>query len=137
MVSVKHGYRAWAALNGGVPSTPRRAKTGGVSRCAELRFYKSLLSDEVLNQILYAIQSLRAAGAAGRALLDKPAACFKSGTPTGRGGLLPLGTEQNGRREVVRLKSALIGRRALGSRLLLFERETRRASSCAQTHLHG
>ncbi len=61
-VSVRTIYRDVEALSiAGVPVYTSQGKNGGVSLLPNYAFDKALLSDDEQNQILFAIQSLRAA----------------------------------------------------------------------------
>ena len=71
-VSVRTIYRDIDALSlAGVPVYATQGKNGGVSLLPNYAFDKALLSDEEQNQILYAIQSLRAVDQPVDALLNK------------------------------------------------------------------
>ncbi len=77
-VSVRTVYRDIDALSlAGVPVYTTQGKNGGVSLLPNYSFDKALLSDEEQNQILYAIQSLRAVEQPVDALLNKLGALFQ------------------------------------------------------------
>jgi hypothetical protein len=64
-------------------STHRRERTAGSRCCRTTRFDKALLSDDEQNQILFAIQSLRAAEQPVDALLSKLGVLVQKETQTG------------------------------------------------------
>ena len=114
-VSVRTIYRDIDALSlSGVPVYATQGKNGGVSLLPNYSFDKALLSDEEQNQILYAIQSLRAVEQPVDALLEKLGGLFQKQNTSwievdfSRWG---MGTTDSVRFE--RLKTALIGKRAL------------------------
>lgn len=114
-VSVRTVYRDVEALSmAGVPVYATQGKHGGVSLLPNYSFDKTLLSDEEQNQILYAIQSLRAAEQPVDALLNKLGGLFQKQNANwieadfSRWGLVKTDSVK-----FDRLKSALIGRRAL------------------------
>jgi len=114
-VSVRTIYRDVEALSiAGVPVYASQGKNGGISLMPNFAFDKALLSDEEQNQILYAIQSLRAAEQPVDALLSKLGGLFQKQNANwievdfSRWG---LGNTDSVKFE--RLKTALIGRRAL------------------------
>lgn len=114
-VSVRTIYRDVEALSiAGVPVYASQGKNGGISLMPNFSFDKALLSDEEQNQILYAIQSLRAAEQPVDALLRKLGGLFQKQNANwievdfSRWG---LGNTDSVKFE--RLKTALIGRRAL------------------------
>ena len=77
-VSVRTVYRDVEALSmAGVPVYAAAGKGGGISLLSGYTFDKALLSDEEQNQILFAIQSLRAADQQVGALLKKLGAVFQ------------------------------------------------------------
>lgn len=114
-VSVRTVYRDIDALSlSGVPVYATQGKNGGVSLLPNYSFDKALLSDEEQNQILYAMQSLRAVDQPVDALLKKLGGMFQKQNASwievdfSRWGM--------GYRDSVkfeRLKAALIGRCAL------------------------
>ena len=97
-----------------MPVYATQGKNGGVSLLPNYSFDKALLSDEEQNQILYAIQSLRAVEQPVDALLEKLGGLFQKQNTSwievdfSRWG---MGTTDSVRFE--RLKTALIGKRAL------------------------
>ena len=114
-VSTRTVYRDIEALSlAGIPVYATQGKNGGVSLMANYAFDKALLSDEEQNQILYAIQSLRATNQPVDALLNKLGGLFQKQNANwievdfSRWG---LGNTDSAKFE--RLKIALIGRRAL------------------------
>ncbi len=114
-VSVRTIYRDIDALSlAGVPVYATQGKNGGVSLLPNYSFDKALLSDEEQNQILYAIQSLRAVDQPMDALLSKLGGLFQKQNSNwievdfSRWG---MGSTDSVKFE--RLKSALTGRRAL------------------------
>ena len=114
-VSTRTVYRDIEALSlAGIPVYAMQGKNGGVSLMANYAFDKALLSDEEQNQILYAIQSLRATNQPVDALLNKLGGLFQKQNANwievdfSRWG---LGNTDSAKFE--RLKAALIGRRAL------------------------
>jgi predicted DNA-binding transcriptional regulator YafY len=114
-VSVRTVYRDVEALSmAGVPVYATQGKHGGVSLMPGYTFDKALLSDEEQNQILYAIQSLRAAEQPVDALLNKLGSLFQKQNANwievdfSRWGLTRTDSVR-----FERLKTALIGRRAL------------------------
>ncbi len=77
-VSVRTIYRDVEALSiAGVPVYASQGKNGGVSLLPNYAFDKALLSDDEQNQILFAIQSLRAAEQPVDALLSKLGGLFQ------------------------------------------------------------
>ena len=77
-VSVRTIYRDIDALSlAGVPVYATQGKNGGVSLLPNYAFDKALLTDEEQNQILYAIQSLRAVDQPVDALLSKLGGLFQ------------------------------------------------------------
>ncbi len=77
-VSVRTVYRDLDALSAaGVPVYASQGRGGGISLMSGYAFNKALLSDEEQNQILYAIQSLRAADGRTGALLSKLGGIFQ------------------------------------------------------------
>lgn len=114
-VSVRTIYRDVEALSiAGVPVYASQGKNGGISLLPNYAFDKALLSDEEQNQILYAIQSLRAAEQPVDALLRKLGGLFQKENANwievdfSRWGMGRTDTQK-----FERLKAALIGRRAL------------------------
>lgn len=114
-VSVRTVYRDIDALSlAGVPVYATQGKNGGVSLLPNYSFDKALLSDEEQNQILYAIQSLRAVDQPVDALLNKLGGLFQKQNTSwievdfSRWGM--AGTDSV---KFERLKTALTGRRAL------------------------
>ena len=114
-VSVRTIYRDIDALSlAGVPVYATQGKNGGVSLLPNYAFDKALLTDEEQNQILYAIQSLRAVDQPVDALLNKLGGLFQKQNASwievdfSRWG---MGSTDNARFE--RLKTALLSRRAL------------------------
>ena len=77
-VSVRTVYRDVAALSmAGVPVYTAAGKNGGISLMPGYTFNKALLSDAEQNQLLFAIQSLRAADQPVDALLSKLGGIFQ------------------------------------------------------------
>jgi predicted DNA-binding transcriptional regulator YafY len=77
-VSVRTVYRDVDALSlAGVPVYASQGKGGGISLLPNYAFSKALLSDDEQNQILFAIQSLRAADHPVDALLSKLGGMFQ------------------------------------------------------------
>lgn len=114
-VSTRTVYRDIEALSlARIPVYATQGKNGGVSIMANYAFDKALLSDEEQNQILYAMQSLRATNQPVDALLNKLGGLFQKQNANwievdfSRWG---LGNSDSAKFE--RLKTALIGRRAL------------------------
>ena len=114
-VSVRTIYRDIDALSlAGVPVYATQGKNGGVSLLPNYAFDKALLTDEEQNQILYAIQSLRAVDQPVDALLSKLGGLFQKQNASwievdfSRWG---MGNTDSAKFE--RLKTALIARRAL------------------------
>ncbi len=114
-VSVRTVYRDVEALSiAGVPVYATPGKHGGVSLMPNYAFDKALLSDEEQNQILYAIQSLRAAEQPVDALLNKLGGLFqKQNANWIEADFSRWGLVKTDGVKFDRLKSALIGRRAL------------------------
>ncbi|MDP3447419.1 MAG: YafY family protein [Eubacteriales bacterium] len=114
-VSVRTIYRDIDALSlSGVPVYATQGKNGGVSLLPNYSFDKALLSDEEQNQILYAIQSLRAAEQPVDALLSKLGGMFqKQNTNWIEVDFSRWGMDSTDSVKFERLKTALIGRRAL------------------------
>lgn len=114
-VSVRTIYRDIDALSlSGVPVYATQGKNGGVSLLPNYSFDKALLSDEEQNQILYAIQSLRAAEQPMDALLSKLGGMFqKQNTNWIEVDFSRWGMDSTDSVKFERLKTALIGRRAL------------------------
>lgn len=114
-VSVRTVYRDIDALSlSGVPVYATQGKHGGVSLLPNYSFDKALLTDEEQNQILYAIQSLRAAEQPVDALLSKLGGMFqKQNTNWIEVDFSRWGMGSTDSVKFERLKSALIGRRAL------------------------
>ena len=98
----------------GVPVYASQGKNGGVSLLPNYAFDKALLSDDEQNQILFAIQSLRAAEQPVDALLSKLGGLFQKENANwievdfSRWGLGKTDTKK-----FELLKTALIGKRAL------------------------
>lgn len=114
-VSVRTIYRDVEALSiAGVPVYASQGKNGGVSLLPNYAFDKALLSDDEQNQILFAIQSLRAAEQPVDALLSKLGGLFQKERANwievdfSRWGLGKTDTKK-----FELLKTALIERRAL------------------------
>ena len=114
-VSTRTVYRDIDALSlSGIPVYATQGKNGGVSLMPNYSFDKALLSDEEQNQILYAIQSLKATNQPVDALLSKLGGLFQKQNANwievdfSRWG---LGNTDSVKFE--RLKTALIGRHAL------------------------
>jgi predicted DNA-binding transcriptional regulator YafY len=114
-VSVRTVYRDVEALSmAGIPIYATQGKNGGVSLLPNYAFDKALLSDEEQNEILYAIQSLKATNQPVGALLSKLGGLFQKQNANwievdfSRWG---LGNTDSVKFE--RLKTALIGRRAM------------------------
>ena len=114
-VSVRTVYRDIDALSlAGVPVYATQGKNGGVSLLPNYSFDKALLSDEEQNQILYAIQSLRAAEQPVDALLNKLGGLFqKQNTSWIEVDFSRWGMASTDSVKFERLKTALIGRHAL------------------------
>ena len=114
-VSVRTVYRDVEALSmAGVPVYATQGKNGGVSLMANYAFDKTLLSDEEQNQILYAIQSLRAADQPVDALLLKLGGLFqKQNANWIEVDFSRWGLNRTDSVKFDRLKAALTGRRAL------------------------
>lgn len=114
-VSVRTIYRDIDALSlAGVPVYATQGKNGGVSLLPNYAFDKALLSDEEQNQILYAIQSLRAVDQPVDALLNKLGGLFqKQNTSWIEVDFSRWGMGSTDSVKFERLKNALIGRRAL------------------------
>ncbi len=114
-VSVRTVYRDIDALSlAGVPVYATQGKNGGVSLLPNYSFDKALLSDEEQNQILYAIQSLRAADQPVDALLNKLGGLFqKQNTNWIEVDFSRWGMGSTDSVKFERLKAALTGRRAL------------------------
>jgi len=114
-VSVRTIYRDIDALSmAGVPIYATQGKNGGVSLMPNYAFDKALLSDEEQNQILYAIQSLRAVDQPVDALLSKLGGLFQKQNASwievdfSRWG---MGSTDSVKFDL--LKTALIGRHAI------------------------
>lgn len=114
-VSVRTVYRDVEALSmAGVPVFATQGKNGGVSLLPNYAFDKALLSDEEQNQILYAIQSLRAVDQPVDALLNKLGGLFqKQNTNWIEVDFSRWGMGSTDSVKFERLKTALTGRRAL------------------------
>lgn len=114
-VSVRTIYRDVEALSiAGVPVYASQGKNGGISLMPNFSFDKTLLSDEEQNQILYAIQSLRAAEQPVDALLSKLGGLFqKQNANWIEVDFSRWGLGYTDSLKFDRLKNALIGRRAL------------------------
>ena len=114
-VSVRTVYRDIDALSlSGVPVYATQGKNGGVSLLPNYSFDKALLSDEEQNQILYAIQSLRAVDQPVDALLNKLGGLFqKQNTSWIEVDFSRWGMASTDSVKFERLKTALTGRRAL------------------------
>ncbi len=114
-VSVRTIYRDIDALSlAGVPVYATQGKNGGVSLLPNYSFDKALLSDEEQNQILYAIQSLRAVDQPVDALLRKLGGLFqKQNTNWIEVDFSRWGMASTDSVKFERLKSALTGRHAL------------------------
>ena len=114
-VSVRTVYRDIDALSlAGVPVYATQGKNGGVSLLPNYSFDKALLSDEEQNQILYAIQSLRAVDQPVDALLNKLGGLFqKQNTSWIEVDFSRWGMGSTDSVKFERLKTALTGRRAL------------------------
>lgn len=77
-VSVRTVYRDVESLSlAGVPVRTTSGKGGGISLMPGYTFNKAMLSDDEQNQILFAIQSLSAAGQPANGLLAKLGAAFQ------------------------------------------------------------
>lgn len=114
-VSVRTIYRDIDALSlAGIPVYATQGKNGGVSLLPNYAFDKALLTDEEQNEILYAIQSLRAVDQPVDALLSKLGGLFQKQNASwievdfSRWG---MGNTDGAKFE--RLKTALLSRRAL------------------------
>jgi len=114
-VSVRTVYRDVETLSmAGIPVYSTQGKNGGVSLLPNYAFDKALLSDEEQNEILYAIQSLKATNQPVGALLSKLGGLFQKQNANwievdfSRWG---LGNTDSVKFE--RLKAALIGRRTM------------------------
>ena len=114
-VSVRTIYRDIDALSlSGVPVYATQGKNGGVSLLPNYSFDKALLSDEEQNQILYAMQSLRAVDQPVDALLKKLGGMFqKQNTSWIEVDFSRWGRGSTDNVRFDRLKTALLGRRAL------------------------
>jgi predicted DNA-binding transcriptional regulator YafY len=114
-VSVRTVYRDIDALSlAGVPVYATQGKNGGVSLLPNYSFDKALLSDEEQNQILYAIQSLRAVDQPVDALLNKLGGLFqKQNTSWIEVDFSRWGMGSTDSVKFERLKNALTGRHAL------------------------
>lgn len=114
-VSVRTIYRDIDALSlAGVPVYATQGKNGGVSLLPNYSFDKALLTDEEQNQILYAIQSLRAVEQPVDALLGKLGGLFqKQNTSWIEVDFSRWGMGYTDSVKFERLKTALTGRRAL------------------------
>lgn len=114
-VSVRTIYRDIDALSAaGVPVYATQGKNGGVSLLPNYSFDKALLSDEEQNQILYAVQSLRAVDQPVDALLGKLGGLFqKQNTSWIEVDFSRWGMGYHDSVKFERLKTALTGRRAL------------------------
>ena len=114
-VSVRTIYRDIDALSlAGVPVYATQGKNGGVSLLPNYSFDKALLSDEEQNQILYAIQSLRAVDQPVDALLNKLGGLFqKQNTSWIEVDFSRWGMASTDSVKFERLKNALTGRHAL------------------------
>lgn len=114
-VSVRTIYRDIDALSAaGVPVYATQGKNGGVSLLPNYSFDKALLSDEEQNQILYAVQSLRAVDQPVDALLGKLGGLFqKQNTSWIEVDFSRWGMGYSDSMKFERLKTALTGRRAL------------------------
>jgi predicted DNA-binding transcriptional regulator YafY len=114
-VSVRTVYRDVEALSmAGVPVFATQGKNGGVSLLPNYALDKTLLSDEEQNQILYAIQSLRAADQPVDALLDKLGGLFqKQDANWIEVDFSRWGQNKTDSVKFEQLKAALLGRRAL------------------------
>ncbi len=114
-VSVRTIYRDIDALSlSGVPVYATQGKNGGVSLLPNYSFDKALLSDEEQNQILYAIQSLRAVDQPVDALLGKLGGLFqKQNTNWIEVDFSRWGMGSTDSVKFERLKTALTGRRVL------------------------
>ena len=114
-VSTRTIYRDIEALSmAGIPVYAVQGKNGGVHLMPNYSFDKALFSDDEQNQILYAIQSLKATDQPVDALLNKLGGLFQKQNANwievdfSRWG---LGNTDSAKFE--QLKTALIGRRAL------------------------
>jgi predicted DNA-binding transcriptional regulator YafY len=114
-VSVRTVYRDIDALSlSGVPVYATQGKNGGVSLLPNYSFDKALLSDEEQNQILYAIQSLRAVDQPVDALLGKLGGLFqKQNTNWIEVDFSRWGMGSTDSVKFERLKTALTSRRVL------------------------
>ena len=114
-VSVRTVYRDIDALSlSGVPVYATQGKNGGVSLLPNYSFDKALLSDEEQNQILYAIQSLRAVDQPVDALLNKLGGLFqKQNTNWIEVDFSRWGMGSTDSVKFERLKTALTSRRVL------------------------
>lgn len=114
-VSVRTVYRDVEALSmAGVPVFATQGKNGGVSLLANYAFDKALLSDDEQNQILFAIQSLRATDQPVDALLNKLGGLFqKQNTSWIEVHFSRWGLGNTDNRKFEQLKAALIGRQVL------------------------
>lgn len=114
-VSVRTIYRDIDALSlAGIPVYATQGKNGGVSLLANFSFDKALLSDEEQNQILYAVQSLRAVDQPVDSLLGKLGGLFqKQSTGWIEVDFSRWGMGHTDSVKFERLKTALISRRAL------------------------
>ena len=114
-VSTRTIYRDIEALSvSGIPVYATQGKNGGVSLMPNYSFDKALLSDEEQNQILYAIQSLRATNQPVDALLNKLGGLFqKQNANWIEVDFSRWGLSNTDSVKFDRLKTALIGRHAL------------------------
>ncbi|HRX58821.1 MAG TPA: YafY family protein [Eubacteriales bacterium] len=114
-VSVRTIYRDIEALSmAGIPVCTSQGKGGGVSLMPNYAFSKALLSDDEQNQILFAMQSLRAAERPVDALLNKLGGMFQKGNV--RWIEVDFSRWRFGRADTEtfdRLKTAILGKRAL------------------------
>ncbi len=114
-VSVRTVYRDVEALSmAGVPVYATPGKNGGVALLPNYAFDKALLSDDEQNQILFAIQSLRAAEQPVDALLNKLGGLFqKQNANWIEVNFSRWGLGNTDSRKFEQLRTALIGKHVL------------------------
>lgn len=114
-VSVRTIYRDVETLSmAGVPIYTSAGRGGGISLLPDYTLDKGLLSDEEQNQLLFAVQSLKAAGQNMEALLRKMGTVFQK--PAHNWIEVDFSRWGMGRTDSVRfelLKSAILGRKVL------------------------
>jgi len=114
-VSVRTIYRDIDALSiAGVPVFASQGKNGGISLMPNYAFDKALLSDDEQNQILFAIQSLKATDQPVDALLNKLGGLFqKQNANWIEVDFSRWGMGNTDSRKFEQLKTALIGKHPL------------------------